>query len=127
MQVLGLANTEFEGGNSSYVVDRNGTVVLVDTGIATDTVCKRFVDELAAAGYAVEDVDSVFLTHWHYDHSGLAGFVQAESGAAIYVHEADAPLVRQDADARSELNALWRSRFEKWGCRQRNADRYWRN
>jgi glyoxylase-like metal-dependent hydrolase (beta-lactamase superfamily II) len=115
VHVLSLTNAEFEGGNSSYVLERNGTVALVDTGIATNAVRDRFVSELADAGYAVEDVDCVFLTHWHADHAGLAGFVQAESEATVYVHEADAPLVRQEPDAQSDLESLWRRRFDEWG------------
>jgi glyoxylase-like metal-dependent hydrolase (beta-lactamase superfamily II) len=115
VHVLSLTNAEFEGGNSSYLLERDGTVALVDTAIATDSVRDQFVSELADAGCAVEDVDCVFLTHWHADHTGLAGFVQAESGATVYAHEADAPLVRQEPDARSELEALWRRRFDEWG------------
>jgi glyoxylase-like metal-dependent hydrolase (beta-lactamase superfamily II) len=115
VHVLSLTNDEFEGGNSSYVLERDGTVALVDTGIATDPVRDRFVSELASAGYAVEDIDRVFLTHWHADHAGLAGFVRAESEATVYAHEADAPLVRQEPDAQSALESLWRRRFDEWG------------
>jgi len=62
-------------------------------------------------------VDAIALTHWHPDHAGLAGEIQAESDADVYVHEADASLV-DGSEAPLFLDRdLQRETFDRWGCR----------
>lgn len=109
-----LENEEFEGRNNAYLFTGDGPTVLVDAGVATDDVRTQFVEGLAAHGVEVADVDALVLTHWHQDHSGLAGFVQAESGATVYAHGADAPIVERDEDAWAEMDEIRRRRFESW-------------
>jgi len=108
MEVLAFENHEFEGRNNAYLFSADGDVTLIDTGIATPD---QFEDELAAHGLSVEDIDQILLTHWHPDHSGLAGDIQARSGATVYVHEKDAPLVRQEDALRERQQTL----FDEWG------------
>jgi glyoxylase-like metal-dependent hydrolase (beta-lactamase superfamily II) len=114
MERIPLGNTVFEGRNNVYLLDGE-TVALVDTGIATADVRTDLSDGLVGHGYAVDDVDAVFLTHWHHDHAGLAGEIQAESGATVYVHEADAPLVAGESGAVDRLQALQSRKFDEWG------------
>ena len=93
-----LRNTVFEGQNNVYLIDGEVTTV-VDVGIEMDGVRSDLLDGLAAAGVSPPDIDQILLTHWHPDHSGLAGDLQERSGAPVYVHEDDAPLVAGDEDA----------------------------
>lgn len=45
----------------------------------------------------------ILLTHGHYDHMGGVAALQAATGATVYIHEADAPMLSDD-----ELNlAQW--------------------
>ena len=113
MKKIALGNREFEGNNSSYLLDDDG-VALVDTGLARSEIREQLEDALADHGYAFEDVDDVVITHHHGDHAGLAGLIQERSGATVYVHEADAPLVAGDADAHADMEALQRERFDEW-------------
>jgi len=65
------------------LVDTGDRVILVDTGIG-DKQDARFFSHydlhgpgslkgsIAAAGYALEDITDVFLTHFHFDHVGGA-------------------------------------------------------
>jgi glyoxylase-like metal-dependent hydrolase (beta-lactamase superfamily II) len=61
--------------SNAYLVD-DGTVSLVDAGLFVNRPSVR--SELAAAGYAVGDVERVLLTHYDIDHvgglRGLDGF-----------------------------------------------------
>ncbi|WP_058364941.1 MBL fold metallo-hydrolase [Haloparvum sedimenti] len=114
MKRIRLGNTVFEGLNNVYLFDGE-TTALVDTGVALPEVRTELEEGLAAAGLALADVDEVYLTHWHPDHAGLAGDVQAESDCEVFVHEADAPLVSgaepsflEDRDAQERV-------FESWG------------
>jgi glyoxylase-like metal-dependent hydrolase (beta-lactamase superfamily II) len=64
----------------TWLLRSEGRTVLIDTGVGNDRerpqipvfdhVTTDFLDRLAAAGAAPEDVDVVINTHIHYDHVG---------------------------------------------------------
>lgn len=110
-----LGNDEFEGENNAYVLHDGDSLALVDTGIATTDVREDLREGLAEYGYEFSDVDDIVLTHFHTDHAGLAGEVQAESDATVSVHEADAPIVEGDEAAVAALDERRREYLETWG------------
>ncbi|ELY37319.1 MBL fold metallo-hydrolase [Natronorubrum tibetense] len=117
MDRITLGNDEFEGRNNTYVLADETTdeIALVDTGLATEGIRAELREGLAERGYAFSDVDDIVLTHFHVDHAGLAGEIQAESGATVYAHEADAPLIEQDPDAVAALEERRQEYLERWG------------
>jgi Zn-dependent hydrolases, including glyoxylases len=109
-----LDNAEFEGENVVYVLDDGDETALVDVGAASESVRSDLRAGLAELGVGFADVDTVLLTHWHYDHCGLAGEIQAAGGATVYAHEADAGLIAgerrsafDDPDRRTERLTEW--------------------
>jgi len=109
-----LDNAVFEGENVVYLIDPvDGPTTLIDAGVPSVSVRESLEEGLAEAGVAVADLDRILLTHWHWDHSGLAGELQADSGAEVFVHERDAPLV--DGSGRDAYLDLQRACFERWG------------
>lgn len=119
-----LDNALFEGRNAIYLfgADRDGPTTLVDTGVATASVREALRDGLAAAGIAAEDLDRVLLTHYHADHAGLAGTLQAESDATVHVHRADAPMVAREEGSWQALRDRHLSAFEAWGMPDEERD-----
>ncbi|RKD95438.1 MBL fold metallo-hydrolase [Halopiger aswanensis] len=120
MDRITLDNEEFEGRNNAYVLaDESAAgdddLALVDTGIATTDARTQLREGLAERGYDFTDVDAVVLTHFHPDHAGLAGEIQAAGDATVYVHEADAPLVEQEPDAVEDFERRRRESLERWG------------
>ncbi len=109
-----LDNTVFEGANNVYLADGPDTV-LIDTGVAVPETKAALEAGLATYDRTFADVDAIVLTHYHADHAGLAGAIQAESGATVYAHEADAPLIAGDEAAWATLEATQRDHFESWG------------
>ncbi|MFW5924038.1 MAG: MBL fold metallo-hydrolase [archaeon] len=116
MQHIQLTNNAFEGRNSVYLLgrDADGPTTLVDTGVATDAVREELESKLAAVDVSFADLDTVLLTHWHHDHAGLAGEIQAAGDATIYVHEADAPIVGGERDALTDLSERQERCFDEW-------------
>ncbi|WP_049983449.1 MBL fold metallo-hydrolase [Halorubrum sp. BV1] len=114
MNRIQLGNTVFEGANNVYLLD-GSTTALVDTGVALPDVRDELRSGLADHGVAFGDVDEVVVTHWHPDHAGLAGEIQDESGADVFVHAADAPLVDGSVPHLMADADLQRETFEAWG------------
>lgn len=71
--------------------------------------------DLASYGVALEDVDAVVVTHWHGNHAGGADHIQNRSGAVVYAHEVDAPLIEQDSSAMEAMKREARDLYEEWG------------
>lgn len=114
MQRIQLGNTVFEGKNDVYVFDGD-TTALVDTGVSMPTVREELETGLSTHGISVEDIDEIFLTHWHPDHAGLAGEIQDISGASVRIHEADAPLVDGSEDSLLADESAQTAQFDEWG------------
>jgi glyoxylase-like metal-dependent hydrolase (beta-lactamase superfamily II) len=69
---------------------RGDPLTLVDTGPATDEALESLEEQLGEHGFAVEDIESVLITHHHLDHSGLATAIKQRSGADIAAHRGTA-------------------------------------
>jgi len=113
MERIRLGNSVFEGKNNVYLLQGEETV-LVDAGVATEPTRKELLDKLGEFGVTPADVDRVFLTHWHYDHAGLAGMIQNAGGATVHAHEADAPLIAGEDASFVEDRTLQQETFESW-------------
>jgi len=110
-----LENSFFEGLNDTYLFAGDGPTTLVDTGVSTENTREQLADALAAEGIEFADLDQILLTHFHADHAGLAGELQAESGATVRCHPDDAPMVEHDADAEAAVQARHERLFDEWG------------
>lgn len=69
-----------------YVVD-DGDCTLVDAGWPGDEETVR--TGLHDAGFSLEDVDRVLLTHYDADHVGTLARLTPDLDAPVYVHEAE--------------------------------------
>jgi len=78
-------------------------LTLIDTGPATDSAYAAVRDGLIAAGAGLRSLEQIVITHSHIDHCGLAGRLQAESGAEVAGH----PAALADMNA---FEAAWRRR-----------------
>lgn len=115
MERVSLSNTEFEGENNVYLLEGEDRTALVDTGYDTPAIQAELETGLADYGVGFADVTDIFLTHWHYDHTAMAGIIQQASGATVYAHHADAGLLTQSETSWTEYESIARDRFEEWG------------
>ncbi|MBQ1015769.1 MBL fold metallo-hydrolase, partial [Micromonospora sp. M51] len=72
--------------NSYAFVDDDGSVTLVDCGLAKAPA--RIVRGLAAIGKVPADVTRIVLTHAHPDHAGGAAELARRTGAPVAAHAA---------------------------------------
>ena len=75
---------------ASFLLTGEGSAAIVETG---PTSCiNELMRGLKDRGVAPEDVEQVFLTHIHLDHSGASGnLAELLPNAAFYVHEIGYP------------------------------------
>lgn len=115
MERISLGNREFEGRNNAFLLADAEETALVDTAVATQETSEQLAAALADRGFGFADIDTVVLTHWHYDHAGLAGEIQAAGEATVYAHAADADLISHDAGAIDSLREGQARRMVEWG------------
>jgi glyoxylase-like metal-dependent hydrolase (beta-lactamase superfamily II) len=75
------------GHVNCYVLEDERGIAVVDPGLPGDDSWGHLVDRLGRAGYAVDEVHTVVVTHSHPDHFGGAMRLHHESGADIVTHE----------------------------------------
>jgi glyoxylase-like metal-dependent hydrolase (beta-lactamase superfamily II) len=73
--------------NSFALVQEDGSVTLVDTGLKKAPA--RIVAGLAAIGKHPRDVTRIVLTHVHPDHAGGAAEMSRQTGAPVLLHGDD--------------------------------------
>lgn len=93
MQVIKLKNSPDDA--NAYLVD--GTV-LVDVGMDGQALSSELEKHIKPGR-----LETIILTHCHYDHSGGAGAVAAATGAKIAIHKDDALLLNNAIASASSL------------------------
>lgn len=74
---------------NGYVLADEGGLTLIDCGWKADDVRAALDDGLAANGYALRDIRRLVVTHFHFDHYGLAGELLAAGVPELGMHPAD--------------------------------------
>lgn len=80
-----------DGVVNFYLVEDPDGLVLIDAGLPAHL--GQLNAHLAASGHSMADIRAVLLTHGHPDHTGLAHPLH-QAGADIWIHEDDAPILR---------------------------------
>jgi glyoxylase-like metal-dependent hydrolase (beta-lactamase superfamily II) len=75
-----------------------GGLVLIDTGFARSG--PRIGQAIHDLGRAPGDVRAIVVTHLHGDHTGALTEVKTRTGAEVWMHPADAALVREGVFSR---------------------------
>jgi len=98
-----------------YAFETDRGPFLIDAGWNTDDAYQMLVSGLDVAGFAIEDVQGVLVTHIHPDHYGLAGRIREASGAWVALHPADARLIEGRYDDPAELLGLMATMLRRDG------------
>lgn len=101
------------GGVCAFLVRDADGYVLLDSGMAIPAAMEAFDGHLAALGVPVTALHTIVATHCHPDHLGQAARLRDLSGARVWLHALDAPLVHPDhptGDADLDALADWLTR-----------------
>lgn len=74
-----------------FILIHDDKVTLFDTGLNTPEDFVIFEKSLKHVKKKVRDIESIFITHLHIDHCGMAGWIKDISGAKIYTSEFSRP------------------------------------
>ena len=109
--------------NVYLIEEADGGVALFDSGIGTPIGEEAVRAGFKALGYKFGDIRRIYLSHGHIDHYGLARTMSEESGAEVYIHEADRVKVeRPEADWKASREAYGEFML-KLGASQEEVDR----
>lgn len=104
-----IVPTPFPVGPINIYLVIEDPLTLVDTGPKTDEALAAVRDQLRKLGVATRDLKRIILTHTHEDHCGLAGILQQESGARVFVHEWEYRNISQHRETRVNRDLLRRA------------------
>ncbi len=83
IHVLDLKFLGFDQAIAAFLIETGDGPVLIETG--PYSTFGNLSDQVKMAGFDIDDIKHVLLTHIHLDHAGAA-WALAKKGAAIYVH-----------------------------------------
>ncbi len=72
----------------AYLLAHDGELALFDTGLNMPGAYEMLEKDLASAGFSVNDIRHIFLTHVHTDHCSVAGLLQKNTSAKVYLSAA---------------------------------------
>ena len=109
-------NKTYPASLQNYLIDTGKEVILVDTGLPLETPefkkepdqklymgekVADFADAVKNAGYKLEDIDKIVLTHKHPDHSGE---LRLFKNAKIYLSKIEADAMKLDGENIVKVN-----------------------
>jgi glyoxylase-like metal-dependent hydrolase (beta-lactamase superfamily II) len=108
LQFLGVEDTI-----AAFVVDTNAGAVLIESG--PHSTFPQLTKALQLAGYQLDDIKHVLLSHIHFDHAGAA-WCFAEHGATIHVHPTGAKHLASPEKLYNSAKMIYGEQMEQlWG------------
>ena len=86
-----------------YLISEPDGYVLIDTGFPKSAA--KILKGLEAVGVTPAQVRHIVLTHAHLDHIGSAAALKKATGATVYAHAIDAPIIEAGTGFRNAVAA----------------------
>lgn len=77
---------------ASYLIVTNKGNILINTGLADSLPMIK--NNIKKIGFKYQDTKVLLLTQAHYDHLGAMAAIKKETGAKLYVDQADADVIK---------------------------------
>ncbi len=72
---------------NAYLFCHDNQLDLFDTGLNTPGSYEMLEKDMTGAGFSINDIKHIYLTHVHTDHCSMAGILQKKAGAKIYLSQ----------------------------------------
>ncbi|KAB7708843.1 MBL fold metallo-hydrolase [Bacillus aerolatus] len=105
--------TPFPVGDVNVFLIKGDRLTLIDAGVKTAASFEAFVSGLGEAGYTLDDIEQVVLTHHHPDHIGLLDFFPEDID--IIGHRYCKNWLTRDEEFLKENDSFFRDLFFKCG------------
>ncbi|KMK77195.1 MBL fold metallo-hydrolase [Alkalihalobacillus pseudalcaliphilus] len=99
----------------SYLLKDYEHYVLIDVGLNNKEAKDYWLAVFAELQIEPTMIKTIYLTHFHPDHSGLAGWMQELTGAELFMHEIDKKMLEQVFATDSNQSALLKDMFVNYG------------
>ncbi len=84
-----------------YILQTDDGLAILDTGFPGSA--KKILAGVHALGRVPTDVRHIILTHCHPDHIGSAAALKRETGATVWAHPIDAPMIETGTTMRPPM------------------------
>jgi len=74
-----------------YAVKGRDGWTIVDAGLNYDPARKAWLEFMDRHGFSAGEITGIYITHYHPDHYGAAGWLQQLSGAPVHMSPTDPP------------------------------------
>lgn len=105
MEIAGTTrgDVRFSGSVNSYIVKGRGSNwVIIDTGFYNETGKNAWATAVRELGLKPENIETVILTHYHSDHTGMSGWFEEWAYAPVYMHSLDIQSYYHEWDSMDE-------------------------
>lgn len=72
-----------------YLVEAGSGWIMVDSGFPSIEAREKLESEVTRLIGGMESLSAVIISHFHPDHSGLAGWIQSKRDVPVYIHAKD--------------------------------------
>ena len=83
-------------GCSCFIINTGDGLILMDAMLPVDACYENIVGAVEKAGWDINDLKMIFITHGHFDHSGVTARLKAQTGAKVYFPAADYEMWRSE-------------------------------
>lgn len=80
-------------GCNVYLRIADDGLTLIDTGVKKDAI--PIAEQIEDLGFLITDLQRIFLTHSHIDHTGAAAELSRKSGAVVLAYEKEVPYIER--------------------------------
>src|SRR5665213_1930405 len=91
---------------NGYLLEDDDGLTLIDCGWKADDVLAALETGLELCGHSVRDVRRLLITHFHFDHYGLAGTLVAAGVPELGMHARDWAFLRARRERRGESDSI---------------------
>ena len=78
----------------SYLFPEDDGYIVIDTGYNYEKGRNAWNEVFTTLSIQPTQIKKIFLTHFHPDHAGLAGWMQQKTGAPLYMHAVDQQMMQ---------------------------------